>query len=74
MQGSLGRQAPPEEVVSLPGSGEIPIPDGGVGGLGLGQTWLLLWRVEVGRGFRQLRAETLNLKSLDGPGGSVGVP
>ena len=74
LQGSRGRQAPPEEVVSLPGSGEIPIPDGGVGGLGLGQTWLLLWRVEVGRGFRQLRAETLNLKSLDGPGGSVGVP
>lgn len=66
-------------------SGEIPIPDGGVGGLDLGQTWLHLWRVEAGRGFRQLRAEilffffflraeTLNLKSLDGPAGSVGVP
>lgn len=60
----------PEEVVSLPGRREkypSQMGGGGVGGPDLGQTWLLPWRVEAGRGFRQLRAETLNPKSLDGP-------
>ena len=44
-------------------SEEIPIPGGRAGGLDLGWTWLLLWRVEAGRGFRQLIVEALNLKS-----------